>query len=438
MSSSIRNSIDRDPVKDLARKLIMDLARLAQAQADLARDLMQLVEAVEGYEPKAAGLQPPATDAHTAERELHAGAGCADKDGGESAEVSEGAEAILRAAEAIVRVEVAPLVDGAADGRPDPTVMAEIAAGAAATAGPVQTEPGDGDAAEGPDVVEESGGVPQDATVLVLESVGTKVGVLWDQVAHVGSLAQNGSPESIETEGGRCDLVSLGRVLNGESSNERYYVVLDHEGDRVAVACERMLGLGPLSVAAAAGEAIDWAPRAGERDGVSASGADDRNGRVQVIQVSLLRSFARARRNGTGAAFDDRPGVVSREDDDRDRNGPLRALVAVRYLPARVAICRHLRGRGWQVGEAAGLEAAAVSLDLGRWDALFLEVRGNGESEENESGLLGRVADRAIPVVRVGSRISGLPQQQGPAVMFPFAEAELDGILARILERAGA
>jgi hypothetical protein len=90
------------------------------------------------------------------------------------------------------------------------------------------------------------------------------------------------------------------------------------------------------------------------------------------------------------------------------------------------------------VGEAAGLEAAAVSLDLGRWDALFLEVRGNGDAEEHETNLLLRVAEREIPVVRVGSRISGLPHHEGPAVMFPFTETELDAILAEVMERASA
>jgi hypothetical protein len=88
------------------------------------------------------------------------------------------------------------------------------------------------------------------------------------------------------------------------------------------------------------------------------------------------------------------------------------------------------------VGEAAGLEAANISLDLGRWDVLFLEVRSNGEVDETETTILKRVAERGIPVIRVGSRISGFPQQEGPSVMFPFPEAELDAILVQVGERA--
>ena len=132
------------------------------------------------------------------------------------------------------------------------------------------------------------------------------------------------------------------------------------------------------------------------------------------------------------------PSASQKEEDERDRNGPRRALVAVRYLPARVAICRYLRGRGWQVGEAAGLEAAVVSLDLGRWDALFLEARGNGHADETEQALLDRVGELSIPVIRVGSRISGYPTQGGPSLMFPFSEAELDTILETAGGRAGS
>lgn len=267
---------------------------------------------------------------------------------------------------------------------------------------------------EGPEEME--GVEAPDATVLVLESGDARVGVLWDQVVQVGSLTASIVPPRIETDRGQTDLVSLGLLLHGVSREEKYFVVLEEEGERAAVACERMLGLGPLNSAS----------------------KDDMETRIQVLRVPLLKTFAMGARAGAPRANHARPGGFSSrpEDEERDRNGPLRALVAVRYLPARVAICRHLRGCGWQVGEAAGLEAANVSLDLGRWDVLFLEVRSNGDIDETETTILKRVAERGIPVIRVGSRISGFPQQEGPSVMFPFPEAELDAILIQVGKRA--
>ncbi len=253
-------------------------------------------------------------------------------------------------------------------------------------------------ALEGPDEIE--GSEPPDATVLVLESGDARVGVLWDQVVQVGSLTATTVPPRIETERGQTDLVSLGLLLHGVSREEKYFVVLEQEGERAAVACERMLGLGPLSSAS----------------------KDDSETRIQVLRVSLLRTFAKGAQIGAARSQHARAaGFGSPSDEDRDRNGPLRALVAVRYLPARVAICRHLRGCGWQVGEAAGLEAANVSLDLGRWDVLFLEVRSNGDrgdrGHDPEEGRgagdprdPGRLADLRVPAAGRPRRDVSLPR----------------------------
>jgi len=264
---------------------------------------------------------------------------------------------------------------------------------------------------------EEEEATPSDATVLVLESHHARVGVLWDQVVQIGSLTTPTVPDQIETDHGSVDLFSLGSLLHGVSREEKYFVVLGKEGEKAAVACERMLGLGPLASAS----------------------KNEKDSRIQVLQVGLLKTFAKvpARSQGAGVG-DGRPSALEKEEEERDRNGPRRALVAVRYLPARVAICRYLRGRGWQVGEAAGLEAAIVSLDLGRWDALFLEARGNGHADDAEQALLNRTGELSIPVIRVGSRISGYPTQGGPSLMFPFSEAELDTILEKAGGRAGS
>ncbi len=123
--------------------------------------------------------------------------------------------------------------------------------------------------------------------------------------------------------------------------------------------------------------------------------------------------------------------------------GPMKSMPGIRThghvaLIARCHTCRYVRGRLCEVEEAAGLEAAIVSLDLGRWDALFLEARVNGKPEEAEKALIHRVGELGVPVIRVGSRISGYPTAGGPALMFPFSESELESILSMTEEKAGS
>jgi hypothetical protein len=468
----IRRSQDRDPgepsAATIVRALVKDLAELAQAQASLTKDMVRLLDLLneekeqtprevkggvaEAPPPRAVEIERPAppvpatptaapvpaapTAAAVPVAPTASAAQAAPIPPAAPAAAMEPPHAALAGPQPIApaRIDVPPR---AVHAPPEPrTAPPPVASAPVAAAEPIEyTVTSEEDvssriaagmqaqdesaedaadlAAEGPDEME--GSESPDATVLVLESGDARVGVLWDQVVQVGSLTTPTVPPRIETERGQTDLVSLGLLLHGVSREEKYFVVLEQEGERAAVACERMLGLGPLNSAS----------------------KDDKETRIQVLRVPLLRSFAKEAQVGAARSKEARYVRHPRPDDEeRDRNGPLRALVAVRYLPARVAICRHLRGCGWQVGEAAGLEAANVSLDLGRWDVLFLEVRNNGDTEETETTILKRVAERGIPVIRVGSRLSGFPQQEGPAVMFPFAEAELDTILIRIGEHA--
>lgn len=407
---------------DLVRTLVRDLADLMQAQATVTKDLARLIDllSVSAADRAAAG--------GVADSRTQATGG---------ARVAEAAPRVPEARrpeppDPAPPTPPAPLTPLAPPATRPPARRAETPPPASAP--PIEAEeeteftvvtPGEGissAAATGPgeelDESEPGDEVDRpeigDATVLLLESGKARVGVLWSQVAQVGSLGTPVAPPRIDSERGTTDLVSLGLLLHGVSREEKYFVVLEQDGERAAVACERMLGLGPLSSAA----------------------HDSGDQRIQVLGIPLLRTFGKgAQAGGAGRPAGARAMAGGRDEDERDRSGPLRALVAVRYLPARVAICRHLRGRGWQVGEAAGLEAATVSLDLGHWDAIFLEASGNGEVEEIEGNLMRRVEARRIPVIRVGSRITGLPQQEGPAVMFPFAEAELDTILTQLAER---
>lgn len=261
---------------------------------------------------------------------------------------------------------------------------------------------------EGPDEVEDAEG--ENEMVLTLESGNASVGVIWDQIVQIGPQTASTVPERITVDNDEVRLISLGNLLHGVSKEEKYFVVLEQDGERIGVACERMLGLGPIA-------------------GI---GQMEQGARIPVLKVPFLRTFAGSARKEEKQDIH----VTTQTPEEQDKQGPLRALVAVRYLPARVAICRHLRGRGWQVGEAAGLEEATVSLDLGRWDALFLEGPSNGEMDEVESTLLRRVLERRVTMIRVGSRLSQYPTSEGSGLMYPFSEAELDAILVRAGRRA--
>ncbi len=264
--------------------------------------------------------------------------------------------------------------------------------------------------AEGEENEDESG----NAMVLVLESCDARVGVLWDQVVQIGSLSTSRVPDTVTTDRGDVKLASLGTLLRGLSNEEKYFVILEHERERAGIACERMLGLGPLASVA----------------------RQEKDSHIQVLRVPMLQAISKQTVPEPPEPVLDCHRTFS--PDVQDRQGPPRALVAVRYLPARVALCRQLRGRGWQVGEAAGLEAATVSLDLGRWDALFLEAKGNGETDDMERALIRRVGEAKVPVIRVGSRLSGFPGRDTPALMFPFSEMELDAILIQTCRRVEA
>lgn len=405
MNRTPGSSAERAVAYDVLRSLMNDLAQLAQAQAGLAAHLSQLLTLIREDGPGSmVDVRREAADNNSQEP-------------GSAEAFHVGAPAVPPAA-ASAESPTGSSGDGGGGTVDDPdSGWAQSSAVESVEIAEEDPNPADGDADfvidEALDQPEVDSRELKDLTVLVLESGNAQVGVFWDQVIQVGTLAGPHVPERLESEHGPTDLVSLGLLLHGRSLEERYFVVLESEGERAAIACERMLGLGPLHSA----------PKS------------RKDAPIQVLRVPLLRTFAQGPRPGMGTAGDRSPesGVRSRNPGmDRDRVGPLRALVAVRYLPARVAICRQLRARGWQVGEAAGLEAATVSLDLGRWDALFLEARSNEELEETESTLLRCVHERSIPLVRVGSRVTGLPGGGGPAVTFPFVEAELDSILERV------
>jgi len=398
MGDNMGNSSRTRKMEPLTQLLVRDLADLARAQAKLTTDLVQFLDRIQEDEEQF-GLQLGSESADSIPRgvEVERPVDSGHPHQSPSSESETGTTIAQAPTVEPNRVEASP--------EPGRQIQEAASSQEEVTETVVAAEEGEEEPSEA-----------QDATVLVLEAENARVGVLWDQVVQVGSIHDSTVPDRVDTDHGPVDLVSLGQLLQGVSREEQYFVVLAQEGEKVAVAFERMLGLGP----------VDAPPPGGQETP------------IQVLSVDLLRSFSNSPSSSKSGDVMPKPVERTAEEEERDRKGPKRALVAVRYLPARVAICRYLRGRGWQVGEAAGLEAAIVSLDLGRWDALFLEARVNGKPEEAEKALIHRVGELGVPVIRVGSRISGYPTAGGPALMFPFSESELESILSMTEEKAGS
>jgi len=132
----------------------------------------------------------------------------------------------------------------------------------------------------------------------------------------------------------------------------------------------------------------------------------EREARIQVLRAPMLRTFAASSKQAEVAQ-----GALEEQKaaDERDRNGPLRALVACGIFPRGsryAAIC----GPGWQSG-GGGVGGATVSLDSAG-GLLFLEAHATA-SPRRRGTLLRRVrngvpdhpcrvADLRLPGVRAG------------------------------------
>ncbi|MEZ4650398.1 MAG: hypothetical protein R3E97_16745 [Candidatus Eisenbacteria bacterium] len=108
--------------------------------------------------------------------------------------------------------------------------------------------------------------------------------------------------------------------------------------------------------------------------------------------------------------------------------GVRRALVAVRYLPARISVCRVLRQMGWEVEELADLDRAAERLLPRKFRAVFLDV--SQPVPRSLQNALHREDLADIRWVGVGSRLRMVPDatpgrlRDAPRLFFPFGEDE--------------
>ncbi|MCB9465192.1 MAG: hypothetical protein H6682_16020 [Candidatus Eisenbacteria bacterium] len=105
-----------------------------------------------------------------------------------------------------------------------------------------------------------------------------------------------------------------------------------------------------------------------------------------------------------------------------------RALVAVRYLPARISVSRVLRQMGWEVEEVADLERAAERLSPREFRVVFVDV--SQPVPRSLQNALHREDLADVRWVGVGSRLRMVPDatpgqlKEAPRLYFPFGEEE--------------
>ncbi len=317
-----------------------------------------------------------------------------------------------------------------------------------------------------------------DPDLLLVRGGDAWIGFPWERVQGIG-LAE-------EEPGGIGQAVSLRALLElpaeDEASAEPYRVAWDHDGGSVALTCEALGGVVPASAAASRGLELVVVP--GRR--ASAPGCC-----MQTL-VEFLAGYSDdlpAEATGPGpapAATEDEsrrtPPLVRLETSDdppvsaeRTREpGPAEsppaavpaalsavgvpaaavpaaavpaaavpavardrtAVVAVRYLPARVALTRVLRTQGWQITELADPGDLPGHLASSRATAVFAEPPDGADLSWLEA--LRRAQSRGAHLFAVGSRLRGRAVDplaslgEVPRLLYPYQEWEIERVLGAL------
>lgn len=249
------------------------------------------------------------------------------------------------------------------------------------------------------------------------------VGLPWRAVAGIGLSEEE---DRSEYRYSLLDLVHPGH----EPSSEPFRVSWRQGQDGVSMTCER-LG-GALAV-----------ERAAER-GVEAVLVPTSEGNRAPDLVSLVEYMASLRRAEADSApvSDPIPAEArpsgERESVKQSSQWPAQpsALLAVRYLPARVAIARTLRAKGWLVLEALDPVEVAVRLRQVRFQALFADLSDIAIPELLFA--IQRASDSGTRILAVGSRLRSTNTDPThalgdvPRLLYPFQENELERALGSL------
>lgn len=298
-----------------------------------------------------------------------------------------------------------------------------------------------------------------DPDLLLVRGGDAWIGFPWERVQGIG-LAE-------EEPGGIGQSVSLRALLElpgeDEAAAEPYRVAWDHDGASVALTCEALGGVVPASAAASRGLELVVVP--GRRAGAP--------GCCMQTLVEFLAGYSDelpAEEGGPGPApatvedapprspapvrletFDDLPVHADRSRDPspaapsaaavpaaavpavvRDRT----AVIAVRYLPARVALTRVLRTQGWQITELADPGDLPGHLASFRATAVFAEPPDGADLSWLEA--LRRAQSGGARLFAVGSRLRGRAVDplaslgEVPRLLYPYQEWEIERVVGAL------
>jgi hypothetical protein len=271
-------------------------------------------------------------------------------------------------------------------------------------------------------------------------------GFPWTEVLSF-DLAEKGDDGA-----GQSSLYTLLEAEGGRQPTSEPYRLRWRSGGGVqSIRCERMAGVVAAAEAAARGVEIVIAPASGAGeppcrlltllDYLSGAGPEQAAPPAPAKTPERTASPASreaARPQHETSARTSASGPNTLEDLGRLRAAAPRgsALVAVRYLPARVAITRVLRSLGWSVVQAPDNQELPGLLRLDSYAVVFAEPPDPLEPGWVEAARRVHAAGGSVVVVASRLRAAGRDPLrelgEAPRLLHPFREGEIERVLAAL------
>lgn len=295
-----------------------------------------------------------------------------------------------------------------------------------------------------------------DTHLLLLTDGDNWVGFPWAYVGEVCLSEEHEGPAPISLRG-----LLASKLPPGSNEDEGFVIHWQHAERSGALACAGIGGIVPAGEApgrgvgrvlrplgsgdfdlgwmslveyladARAGASAEAAPSANEAAGAPEQGVEPENesdGATENVIVQVPEG-----KNGDQLSVSGESGVSTRSR--------LRSLVAVRYLPLKVAVERTLQASSidWDEIDPDDLAGALLA---GPFDLVLIEPP--PEPDERLLAALRRARETGVSVISVGSRLRGAgpdplaPLGPLPRLAHPFAEGEFEQLLATLGVGIGA
>jgi hypothetical protein len=286
---------------------------------------------------------------------------------------------------------------------------------------------------------------PSGIPLLLLGDGQGWVGIPWTQVTRISLdeedrvLPLGSGREEISEEEPQPGLHSLFALLRGAPKPgpaEPYRVLWETASGTEGMACAELGDVVSASVAGERGIEAVLVLDPGKAGPPSPVTLLDFLARPELYMPALPRRQAKpASREAAGAEPIREETSVSPPPAGSELRAPLPrgVLLAVHYLPARVAIGRVLRSRGWTVIEAVDAREITPKLRSASYAAVFVEAPEMPAPEM--ISLLQSLLATGCPVVAVASRLRGTGSDplrtlgEIPRLLYPFQEVDLERVL---------